>query len=60
VDRTLNQNKDYKLGHDTVSNKILNSNSIFLAPITEDEELNVTSKLEGKFSVTIMKYHKIY
>jgi hypothetical protein len=50
VDRMLNQNKDCKFGHDTVSNKILNSNSMFLAPITADEILNVTSKLEGKFS----------
>jgi hypothetical protein len=51
VDRVLNQNKDCKFGHDTVSNKISNSNSMFLAPITEDEILNVTIKLKGKFSV---------
>jgi hypothetical protein len=51
VDRTFNQNKDCKSGHDTVSNKLLNSNSMFLAPVTEDEVLNVTSKLKGKFSV---------
>jgi hypothetical protein len=53
VDRTLNQNKDCIFGHDTVSNKILNSNSMnfmFLAPVTEDKVLNVTSKLKGKFS----------
>jgi hypothetical protein len=29
---------------------ILNSNSMFLTPITEDEALNVTCKLKGKFS----------
>jgi hypothetical protein len=46
----LNLNKDWKFGYDTVSNKILNSNSMFLAPITEDEVLNVTNKLKGKFS----------
>jgi hypothetical protein len=46
----LNQNKDCKFGHDTANNKILICNSVFLAAITEDEVLNVTSKLEGKFS----------
>jgi hypothetical protein len=51
VDRTLNQNKDCKFGHDTVNNKILNSNSMFLTQIAEDESLNVTCKLKGKFSV---------
>jgi hypothetical protein len=50
VDRLLNQNKDSKFGHDTVNNKILNSSLMFLAPITEDEVLNVTSKLKGTFS----------
>jgi hypothetical protein len=40
----LNENKDCKSGHDTVSNKTLNSNSMFLSPITEDELLNITSK----------------
>jgi hypothetical protein len=45
----LNQNKDCIFGHETVSNKILISNSLFLAPVTEDEVLNVTSKLKGKF-----------
>jgi hypothetical protein len=33
-----------------ISNKILNSNSMFLAPVTEDEVLNLTSKLERNFS----------
>jgi hypothetical protein len=51
VDRMLNQNKDCKFAHDTVSNKILIYNSMFLTSITEDEVLNVTSKLKGKFSV---------
>jgi hypothetical protein len=50
VDRKLNHNKDCKFGHNTVSPKILNSNSIFLAPVTEDEALNVASKRKGKFS----------
>jgi hypothetical protein len=50
VDRLLNQNKNSKLYHDTVNNKILNSSSMFLAPVTEGEVLNVTSKLKGKFS----------
>jgi hypothetical protein len=36
MDRTLNQNKDCKFCHDTVSNKILNSNSTCLPPVTED------------------------
>jgi hypothetical protein len=49
VDRPINRNKDCKFGHDTASNKIINFNSIFLAPITEGEVLNVTSKLRGKF-----------
>jgi phosphoribosylformylglycinamidine (FGAM) synthase-like amidotransferase family enzyme len=51
VDMMLNENKDCKFGHDTVRNKILNSNSMFLAEITEDEVLNVTNKLKGKFSM---------
>jgi hypothetical protein len=54
----LNQNKDSKFGHDTVNNKILNSNSMFLAPITEDEVLYVTSKLHDKLSAHLMKYLK--
>jgi hypothetical protein len=33
-----------------VRNIKLNRNSMFLAPVTEDEVLNVTSKLKGKFS----------
>jgi phosphoribosylformylglycinamidine (FGAM) synthase-like amidotransferase family enzyme len=37
----LNQNKDCKFGHDTVSKKIINSNSMILASIAEDEVLNV-------------------
>jgi hypothetical protein len=49
VDRLLNQNKDCKFGHDTVNNKILNSSSMFLTPFTEDEVLNVTSKLKVNF-----------
>jgi hypothetical protein len=49
VDRLLKQNK---FGHDTVSNKILNSNSMFLALISEDEVLKVTNKLKGKFSAS--------
>jgi hypothetical protein len=46
----LNHNKDCKCCRDTISNKILNSNSLFLSQITEDGVLNATSKLEGKFS----------
>jgi hypothetical protein len=46
----LNQNKGCKFGQDIVSKKILNSNSMFLAPVTEDEVLNVTSELKSKFS----------
>jgi predicted molibdopterin-dependent oxidoreductase YjgC len=46
----LNQSKVCKFGHDTVSNKILNQNAMFLTPVTENEALNVTSKLKGKFS----------
>jgi hypothetical protein len=49
VDRTFNQNKDSKFGRDTVNNKILNSNSMCLAPITEGEVLNVTCKVRGKY-----------
>jgi hypothetical protein len=58
VDRTLNQNKDCKFGHGTVSNKILNSNSMFFAPVTEDEVLNITSILNGKFQQVMTKYQK--
>jgi hypothetical protein len=47
----LNHNQDCKFCHDTVSNKILNSNFMFLSPVTEDEVLNATNKLKGKFSV---------
>jgi hypothetical protein len=50
VDRSLNQNMDCKSGQDSISNKILNPNSMFLAPITEDEVLKVTSELNSKFS----------
>jgi hypothetical protein len=46
----LNQNIDCNFGNDAVSNKILNSNLIFLASVTGDEVLNVTSKLKGIFS----------
>jgi hypothetical protein len=46
----LNQSKDSKFGHDTVNNKILISDSVFIAPVTDYEVLNVTSKLKGKFS----------
>jgi hypothetical protein len=63
ADRLLNQNMDSKFGPDTINNRILNCNSMFLAPITEDEVLNVTSKLKGKFSAgyghileTLVKY----
>jgi hypothetical protein len=47
----LNQNKDCKFAVDTVSNKILNFNSMFLTSITDDEVLNVNSKLKGRFSI---------
>jgi hypothetical protein len=50
VDKMLNENKGYNFGHDTVNNKILRSNSVFLAAVTEEEVLNVTSKLKDKFS----------
>jgi hypothetical protein len=42
----LNQNKDCKCGHVTVSNKI----KFEFSPVTEDVR-NETSKLKGKFSV---------
>jgi hypothetical protein len=58
VDRLLNQNKDSKFGHDTINNKILNSSSMFLTSITEDEVLNVTSKQMVNFQQAMMKYLK--
>jgi hypothetical protein len=42
----LNQNKDCKFGHVTVSNKI----KFEFLPVTKDV-LNETGKLKGKFSV---------
>jgi hypothetical protein len=50
VDRMVNLNKDCKYGHTPVRNIKHNPNSMFLAPVTEDEVLNVTSKLKGKFA----------
>jgi hypothetical protein len=38
------------VSHDIVNNKILNCSSMFLAPVTVDDVLNVASKLKGKFS----------
>jgi hypothetical protein len=46
----MNNNKDCKFSYDTVSNIISHSNSMFLAPITEDEILNVNITVKGKFS----------
>jgi cytoskeletal protein CcmA (bactofilin family) len=58
VDRTLNQNKDCKFGHDTVSNKILNSNTMFLTEITEDDVLHVNSKVKGKVPLRITLFSR--
>jgi hypothetical protein len=55
VDKMLNENNGYNFGHDTVNNKILKSNSVFLAPVTEERVLNVTSKLKDKFSAGWLK-----
>jgi hypothetical protein len=44
----VNQNKDHK--PDYVCNNTSFSNSIFLAPVTEGEGLNMTSNLRGKLS----------
>jgi hypothetical protein len=43
VDSLLNQNKDSKFGHGTIYNEILNFSSMFLAPVTEDEVLNLAA-----------------
>jgi hypothetical protein len=50
VDRMVNINKDCKYGHTPASNIKHTPNSMFLAPVTEEEVLNVTSKLKGKLS----------
>jgi hypothetical protein len=47
----VNVNKDCKYGHTPARNIKRDPNSMFLAPVTEDEVLNVNSKLKGKFSV---------
>jgi hypothetical protein len=50
VDRMVNLHMECKYGHSCARNIKHNPNSIFLAPVTEEEVSNVTSKLKGKLS----------
>jgi hypothetical protein len=50
VDRMVNLNKECKYGHTSARNMKHNPNSMFLATVTEEEVLNVTSKRKGKLS----------
>jgi hypothetical protein len=50
VDKLIHLNKNRKIDHSTTNDVIQNPNVLFLVPVTEEEVLQVTSKLKTKTS----------
>jgi hypothetical protein len=50
VDKLIHSNKNCKIGRVTTNDVTQNPNVLFLAPVTEEEVLQVTSKVKTKIS----------
>jgi hypothetical protein len=56
IDKLIHLNKNRTIDHATTNDVIQNPNVLFLVPVTEEEDLQVTSKLKTK---TLAGYDEI-